>query len=295
MSALRGVYTALVTPFGPSGRLRYDLVPRLLEFQRQAGVDGVLVAGTNGEGPSLSVTERKRLLETVLAHAHGLDVIAGTGACALPDAQVLTRHASRCGVSAVLALPPFYFRNAGPDGLVAYYRAVAAASRVPVILYSIPQFTGVDLEPTLSELKGVPRIVAVKESSPSPELSYRVLEHHPELSLFVGNDAYLAELLARGAAGVISGTANAFPELLVAVYRAFQRGEDTSGLQARLNAAVEILTKYPVVANVKTILAERGIGRIYPRPPLTLPPAAARRSLLRQVRQAGLLPSKPRC
>lgn len=290
MAGLRGVYTALVTPFGRTGSLRLRHLPALLQFQREAGVDGVVIAGTNGEGVSLSVNERKRLLEAALAHASDLKVIAGTGACALPDAVVLTRHATRCGAAAVLVLPPFYFKDVSAAGLAAYYRAVLAASGVPVILYSIPQFSGVPIgEALLTLLAKRPRLLGVKASEPDREPAFNLLTAYPHLSVYVGNDLYLSELLQAGAAGVISGTANAFPELVVAVANAVKWGQDPASAQERLNAAIRILNTYPIVGAAKSVLEARGVARLGVRPPLVMPSAPARRRMLKELAAAGLL------
>jgi len=290
MGRLQGVYTALVTPFGRSGVLRLREVPTLLEFQRKAGVEGVVVGGTNGEGVSLSVTERKRLLETVLASKGDLEVIAATGASALPDAVALTRHATRCGVDAVLVLPPFYYKNVTLEGVATYFRAVAAAAGVPMILYSIPQFSCVPINlPLMERLRTVPGIVGVKESSPETRLCMSFLRERPDLKIFVGNDLYLAELLQAGACGVISGTANAFPELIVDVARAVKEGGDAQAAQQRLNSAISVLSEYPIVGAAKTVLETRHVARLGVRAPLVMPDARGRRTMLRNLRKLGVL------
>ena len=108
---LRGVLTAILTPFDAAGNLALPHFPALLDFQQAAGIDGVVVCGTNGEGTSLSVVERKRVLETVMAHRGNLTVIAGTGAASVTDAVDLTRHAAEVGADAALILPSFFFQK----------------------------------------------------------------------------------------------------------------------------------------------------------------------------------------
>src|SRR5262249_16855803 len=110
-AALRGLMPAILTPFDMQGCLALEHTPALLDFQRRAGVDGVVGCGTNGEGTSLSVTERKRVLEVVMEHRGGLTVIVGTGAANVPDAIELTQHAAEVGADAVLVLPPFFYKN----------------------------------------------------------------------------------------------------------------------------------------------------------------------------------------
>ena len=127
-TALRGLLTATLTPLDLQGRLALEHFPALLSFQRQAGIDGVVVCGTNGEGTSLSVSERKRALETVLAHRDGLTVVAGTGAANLPDALELTRHAGEAGADAALVLPPFFFKTGISALMVSFTSALIAIS-----------------------------------------------------------------------------------------------------------------------------------------------------------------------
>ena len=110
---LHGLLTAILTPFDARGTLALEHFPALLDFQRRAGVDGVIVCGTNGEGTSLSTNERKQALETVLANRQDLAVVAGTGSASLTEAIELTQHAAQSGADAVLVLPPFFFKN--PD------------------------------------------------------------------------------------------------------------------------------------------------------------------------------------
>ncbi|NLH98478.1 MAG: dihydrodipicolinate synthase family protein [Chthonomonadales bacterium] len=287
---LTGIYTALVTPFDHDGQLDLSLLPVLIEFQRNAGVDGLVVAGTNGEGPSLTVPERMRLLEAVLDACGGLPIIAGTGATSVRDAVELTRHASRMGCAGALVLPPFFFKNASPAGYAAAYEEIAKASDIPVILYSIPQFSGVEIGPdVLRALRDAPRVVGVKESSGRIAASRVLLEEFPHLKLFIGSDDLAAELLRAGAAGIISGTANAFPELLVGVWRAHRAGAGLDEAQERLNRAIRVLIQYPVVANMKAALALRGVADLSVRPPL-LPLAHAEKEALRcGLSDAGLL------
>ncbi len=287
---LKGIYTALITPFDRFGALDLAPLSDLLDFQRSAGVDGVVVCGTNGEGPSLAVEERIRLLEAVLADKGDLEVIAATGAAALVDTLTLTRHASASGCDAVLVLPPFFFTCASPIGLARAFEEVASVSDVPVILYSIPQLSGVPIgAPVLSLLQGCARICGIKESSGDRAASIEILKDHPECSLYIGSDDLAAELLTAGAAGIISGTANAFPELLVAIWQAHSSGNRLAEAQQRLDAAIGIVTRYPMVSNVKAVLAIRGVADVGVRLPLVELTQSERNTLRDRLSATGLL------
>src|SRR5205085_602604 len=139
MSTLSGVMTAIVTPFSESGELNLIALPPYLQFQEAAGIDGVVVCGTNGEGVSMSVAERKGLLEAVIGIKGALSVVAGTGAANLPDTIELTDHAASVGADAALVLPPFYFKNPSGQGVSAFYRRLLDSTDLPILLYSIPQ------------------------------------------------------------------------------------------------------------------------------------------------------------
>src|SRR5258706_13167007 len=111
MKHLAGVMPAMITPFDEAGTLNIAALPSYLGFQRRAGVDGVVVCGTNGEGVSMTVSERKLLLESVIALRGDFLIIAGTGAANFPDAMELTKHAAEAGADGALVLPPFFFKN----------------------------------------------------------------------------------------------------------------------------------------------------------------------------------------
>ena len=283
MKAPHGVLTAIATPFDRHGELALDLVPGLLELQSRAGMSGVVVAGTNGEGPSLSVEERIRLLETVVANRRDLVVVAGTGAASVTDAVRLARHACEAGADALLVLPPFFFKGVTTDGLAAYFERVLEASSVPVLLYSIPQVSAIAIShELLDRLAAHPRLLGLKDSSGDWEGMRGFLERG-DVQVFAGSDDLLARAFRAGAAGAISGTANAAPELVAAVWNAWRDGGDLDAAQERLDAARRVLIRYPMLAANKSVLAHRGLGRMSVRPPLVDLSPEAEAELLAQL------------
>ncbi|HZO91212.1 MAG TPA: dihydrodipicolinate synthase family protein [Chthonomonadaceae bacterium] len=293
-TALRGLMTAILTPLDRQGRLALEHFPTLLEFQRRGGVDGVVVCGTNGEGTSLSVEERKRTLEAALAHRGVLTVVAGTGAASVTDAVELTRHAAQAGADAALVLPPFYFKNPTVEGLAAYFRAVLDAADIPVLLYSIPQQTAVPITDALLELlSGHPNLAGLKDSAGDWARTQELLARYPHLRIFGGHDKLASRGYASGSAGCISGNANAFPEVVAAVrdaHRADPTGAQAEAAQARLSALADITLRYPLIAVSKSVLAHRGLPRLGVRPPLVNLTPAQEESLLAELRAAGFLP-----
>jgi 4-hydroxy-tetrahydrodipicolinate synthase len=292
-AALRGLLTAILTPFDLNGRLTLEHMPALLDFQRGAGIDGVVVCGTNGEGTSLSVEERKRALETTLEHRGGLTVIAGTGAASVPDAVELTHHAARAGADGVLVLPPFFFKNPTAQGLAAYFNAVLDAADVPVLLYNIPQLSGVAITDALLDLLAdAPNLAGVKDSAGDWARTQEFLTRYPHLRIFPGSDYLAAQSWAAGSAGCISGGANPFPEVVAAVrdaHRADPGGAAREAAQARLTAVTDILRRYPLIGVSKSVLAHRGLPRLGVRPPLVSLTTAQEESLLAELRAGRFL------
>ena len=209
--AFHGVLTAILTPFNTEGRLILDNIPVLLDFQRAAGMDGVVVCGTNGEGASLSVEERKQVLETVLAHRGSFQVIAATGATSITDALELTKHAADAGADASLLLPPFFFKQPAVDGLVSYFETVLDAVDLPAMLYNIPQMTAVPItNALLDRLAGHPRLLGIKDSAGHWPRTLELITNYPGLQIFAGSDYLALQCLRAGGLGAEGHTAAGF-------------------------------------------------------------------------------------
>ena len=263
-----GIYTALLTPFTEEGAIDEALFVRLLAFQEAAGVRGVVVAGTTGEGPSLSVSERVALYELASRTRGQLRIIAGILTCSLPDALSLARSAADVGCDALMVAPPFYYR-ATREGLIAFYRALLDATALPVILYNIPQLTRQPITAELVDaLLSFPNLLGIKDSSGAPESLATYLPFVPRLKVWVGEEKLLLRCLQGGGAGSISGLANVFPERLVATFRAFCEGREADGLQQLIDKAADALDAFPAPTNFKYALTLRGLPLSHVRPPL---------------------------
>ncbi len=262
-----GVYTALITPFTQEGALDEALLARLLAFQESAGTLGVVVAGSTGEGPSLSVPEKAHLYELAVCLKGQLQVIAGILVCSLEEALYLVRQAHRTNCDAVMVAPPFYYR-APLEGVIRYFRTLLQASPLPVILYNIPQLTRIALPPELVEaLLNEPNLVGIKDSSGAPESLRAYLQFAPRLKVWVGEEKLLSACLQGGGAGTISGLANVFAPHLVRVYRAFCAGKDLSGVQQLVDEVADAIDAFPAPANFKYALTHYG----FPLSPVRLP------------------------
>jgi 4-hydroxy-tetrahydrodipicolinate synthase len=199
------VVTAMVTPFAPDGALDVDAAVTLARWLAGHGSDGLVLAGTTGEGPVLSDEETRQLWQAV-AEAVTVPVLAGTGTNDTRHSVELTRMATECGVDGVLVVTPYYNRPS-QDGLFDHFSAVAAATPLPVVLYDIPVRTGRRIEPTtmLRLADAVPNIVGVKDAAGDPAAAARLVARAPQgFELYSGDDALTLPLVAVGAVGVVS-------------------------------------------------------------------------------------------
>lgn len=236
-----GIISAMLTPFTSDvGPVDYEWLPKYVRFLEDSGLHGVLALGTTGEGPSMSVAERKRVLEIVLAHRGGLAVIAGTGCAALTDTIALSNHALSQGADAVLVMPPFYIKGPDEQGILAYFRALADTlpPGARLMLYHIPQMTGVPVTTSIIEglLESHPdRFYGIKDSSGDWDHARMLITRFPRLRIFTGSDSLISRALAGGAAGAITALSSAFPRLARAIYDAYHSGGDVAAAQQRLD------------------------------------------------------------
>jgi 4-hydroxy-tetrahydrodipicolinate synthase len=197
-----GIITAMVTPFDASGELAEVATASLVRHLLETGSDGLVLAGSTGEGSTLDDEEKLRLWEIGVAESGEAPIIAATGSNDTRHSVELTRRASEVGVDGVLAVTPYY-NKPNRRGLIAHYRAVAAATDLPVVLYNIPSRCVIDLSnELLAELAEIDNVVAVKQSR------YEEIEAINGLDLLAGNDDTLAEVLDAGGTGGILVSTN---------------------------------------------------------------------------------------
>jgi 4-hydroxy-tetrahydrodipicolinate synthase len=256
-----GVISAMLTPFvSDVGPVDYEWLPAYLRFLEQSGLHGVLALGTTGEGPSMSVAERERVLDTIIAHRGGLAVLAGTGCAALTETIALSRYAIDRGADAALVMPPFYIKSPSEAGILAYYRALAEAlpADARLMLYHIPQVTGVPITPTIIEgllESHSGQFYGIKDSSGNWDHSLGLIKAYPQLKIFTGSDRLISKALAHKAAGAITALSSAFPRLARAVYDAHYNGGDVAAAQARLTAVRDLVDPVNTPPALKAALA----------------------------------------
>ena len=262
MIQISGAFAPVPTPLDAA--LAFDQTAQAthLKWLASEGLDGALILGTNGEFPSFSLDERRAVAEAAVAANSGLDLILGVGSCALPEVLVMVDLASSLGYRAVLCPPPFYFRAASADGISSFFLEILERSSLPVLLYHIPQVTGVAIsDDVLDRLGGHPHLAGVKDSTGDPDELQRLTRCFADGCYLVGNDRLVMESVEAGGNGSISAAASVAPALV----RAVQRGEAE---QIDLDRVRSLLEEYGLGPSVKHLLSRFGFGDFATRPPL---------------------------
>jgi 4-hydroxy-2-oxoglutarate aldolase len=277
----------MVTPFDEAGTIRYDAFERNIEKYVEAGIEGFLVLGSNGESVYLEHSEKLKLIEAARKRVpSSMTLLAGTGVESTRATIELTREAADRGVDAVLVKNPFYFKSQMTfDVYVAHYTAVADASPVPVIIYNVPVFTGVPLQSRLViELSKHPNIKGLKDSSGDVKLISEVVWNTDKFPVLAGSAPTLFPAMAAGAQGGIVALACAAPKATLALYRAFSSGDfKKSGVVQRIIApSADAVTGKYGIAGLKAAMELEGLEAGFPRRPL-LPLKPEQREDLAQI------------
>jgi 4-hydroxy-tetrahydrodipicolinate synthase len=220
------VITAMATPFQADGSLDIDGARTLAEHLVAHGSDGIVVAGTTGEAPTLTHQEKHDLWSAVADEVRGkASVIAGTGTYSTAESIELTRTATEAGADAVLLVTPYYSRPP-QSGLLEHFRAVAASTSLPVVLYDIPSRTARKIEhPTLLELAKVPNIVGVKDAAGDPAGTAKLAAEAPGFRIWSGDDALTLPMLAVGGLGVVSVASHLVGHRIAEMIAAHDKGD----------------------------------------------------------------------
>ena len=256
-SKLRGVIAAVATPVAEDGSPDTTRATKLARYLIDNGCDGLNVLGTTGEATSFSLEERKRVMDAYKSAGLPLDwMMVGTGAAAVADAVALTRHAAELGFAGALVLPPFYYKGAPDDGLVAYIDTIVKATAgklIPIYLYHYPQQSGLHwhavLLKRLLDTFGA-RIAGLKDSSGDMNYAREAAAISKTFDVFPSTEAVLLDARAGAFAGCISATANLNADLCQLAW--------AKGDKAALDAAVTIRKLFdgkPLVSGVKALLA----------------------------------------
>ena len=259
---LHGVLTPLITPFGTDGQVDDKQLRTVVDRSIDGGVHGVVVNGTSGEFQTMTASERRHVVETVVEHTAGrVPVVAQTGALRTSEAVELTRHAQEVGADVAMVIAPYY-DPLSVDAVKAYYRSVADSVEIPIMLYNMPSVTGVDLQvDTIGELaQQCPNIIYVKNTSPNMAQAVQLVrELGDRVGTFVGWDTLALSSFVEGA-GLMAATANVVPAQLVAVYDAVQAADlgQAQRLWKDVYPIVAAIDSEPFIAAIKWCLETAG-------------------------------------
>ena len=293
---IRGVLSPVVTPFDAELRPDGARLARHCRWLLDNDV-GLAVFGTNSEANSMSVNEKRKLLDTLIeAGLPAARMMPGTGCCALSDSVELTRHAVNQGCGGVLMLPPFYYKGVSDEGLFRNFSEIiqrVGDERLRIYLYHIPPVAQVPITLTLIErlLKEYPGTIAgAKDSSGNWDNTKAMLDQfQPEgFDVFPGSETFLLAALRGGGAGCISATANVNPGPIAALARNWQQ-DDADAQQADLDAVRAIFQTYVMIPALKAAIAHHAGDEdwLRLRPPLVELDAAQRAELARKLSAAG--------
>lgn len=268
----KGCGTAIITPFTKDDKVDFEAFGKLIEYQISEKVDAIIVCGTTGEASTMTLDEKKETIQFAVQKVNKrIPVIAGTGANCTKSAIEMTKYAESIGVDGALVVTPYYNKTT-QVGLIAHYSAIAKETNLPIILYSVPSRTGVNILPsTCVELSKIPNIVAIKEASGNlsqiAEISHLCGEN---LHIYSGNDDQITPILAVGGIGVISVLSNIAPKYTHNITQKFFNGNISEAVKLQLNAIPLIKALFSEVnpIPVKEACNILGFGGGTPRLPL---------------------------
>lgn len=293
---LAGVYAALTTPFAGE-EIAVDKLRDNIQKYNRTDLAGYLVLGSTGESVSLTDGESLRLVEAVVAAAApDKKILVGTARESTKGTIDFTNSLTGRGIAAALVRPPSYFKSKMTrEALKTHYRTVAEASRLPVLIYNMPQNTGISLEPRLIiDLAPHPNIAGLKESSGSLAFLEEVVREVPDrFHYFLGSGHVVYPGLEMGADGAILAVANAAPEMSAEIFRLFQAGkkDEARRLQLDLVPLNKAIVEVYGIAGLKYALDLRGYSGGPTRLPLLPIEEPAKREIESRLRKLGLLTS----
>jgi 4-hydroxy-2-oxoglutarate aldolase len=283
---LSGVFAALTTPYASDGSVSVAQLKENIQRYNATGLAGYAVLGSTGESVLLSRTEAESLL-IAAREAAGKEktLLAGTGAESTAETIERTKRAAELGYRIALVKTPYYYKPVyKPEVFITHYRRVADASPIPILLYAVPQFTGISLEaPEVAALAEHPNIAGIKESSGDVQRVGQMVGATPaKFQVLTGGAGVLLPSLAVGAKGAILALACALPERCAELYEVTRRGqlEKARELQAALLRASKLIVSELGIPGVKFAMDQRGYHGGLPRPPLLPIAEAAKRRVL---------------
>lgn len=293
-----GCGTALVTPFTTTGSIDEPALRRLVRRQVDEGVHFLVPCGTTGESPTLTLSERRRVVDLVLAESAGrVPVLAGAGGYDTAEVVDAAREMHQAGAHGLLSVTPYY-NKPSPEGLFRHYSAIADATPLPIVVYNVPGRTGCNVDPvTLARLATIPNVVGVKEASGNMSQICEVCHDLPRRFLVLsGDDVMTLPAMAVGARGVISVAANEAPGPMAQMVEAFEAGDAAAARELHLRLLPLMLVNFresnPIP--VKAALAMMGLIEEHYRLPMVPPRPETRVKLEAVLADLALVPRAAR-
>ena len=287
-----GVFTALITPFNQSG-VNFDELGRLIDFQIDGGVDGLVILGTTGEPSTMTDEEKTEVIKYCVKKADKrVKIIIGTGSNDTAKAVASSINAEKLGADGVLAVTPYY-NKCTQRGIYGYYKAICDAIKIPVIAYNVPSRTGVNITPeTAEKLADLPNMEAIKEASGIMTQTMETMRRiRGKMNLFSGEDALNLPIMAIGGAGVISVASNVVPKLVTKMVKLARDNKFDEAMKIQdlilplENALFCEVNPIPVKAAMNMLGFDAGT----PRAPLTELEDEHKKFLQAEIKKVGLI------
>lgn len=267
----KGVMPALLTPYDADGCVNKETVRRLVSWQLERGAMGFYVCGSTGEGPVISASVRKAMLEEVLGTVQGrVPVIAHVGSINCDEGIELARHAEAAGANGVSSVPPNFYFEYKEQEIVDYYTRLAESTSLPFILYAVPRMANIDINSMLADLLKVPNIVGLKDTRAQYFNMWKLRQlNGGDINIINGPDEMLICGLTMGADGGIGSTYNIMPDWFANLYNQFVAGNFAAAQeqQNKINKVIEILLRWGCLRSLKTYLTAKG----FPMGPTVFP------------------------
>ena len=294
MKALpKGMFTALITPFNEDESINFDALRGLIDFQVESGIHGLLIGGSTGEYHTMSMEERKAVIQAACEHAAGrIPIMAGIG-CSRPcDTIELGRFSAGCGAKWGLATAPYYHRTTR-QGVMDYFKEVAAGCEVGLCLYNYPSGVGFELEPEMiAELAQEPNIVALKDTADMEHTAETLAATRGmDFAVLQGFGHLMLPCFALGGAGAFGIVHNLVPREMVELYETFMAGnwKRANELNARLTNLYQYMELEPFPGPVKVALGQMGYFGGVLRKPLTMPSQELSDKVTAELKKLGAI------
>lgn len=268
----KGCATAIITPFDENDNINFDEFKKIVNFQIDNGINGIVVCGTTGEASTMTTEEKEELIKYCVKIVNGrIPVIAGVGSNNTKQVIENEKYAQKVGANGLLIVTPYYNKTT-QEGLVEHYKVIAENTFLPIILYNVPGRTGVDIKPdTYLKLSKIKNIVATKEAS--GDISKILKIRHlcqDNLNIYSGNDDQIIPILSLGGIGVISVLSNVIPEYTSNITKKYLNGEvkEASDMQVKATSLIQSLFKEVNPIPIKKLLNIIGLKCGKPRLPL---------------------------